>query len=75
MQQRRAGKDPVVIELSNKAHRRLHDTYRRLVAAGKPTPRAVVAVGRELLGFMWAIARVAQGQEAKPKPESVVQAA
>lgn len=62
LRKRRAGKDPVVVELAKKAHRRLHDTYRRLIAAGKPAPRAVVAVGRELLGFMWAIWRQAQGQ-------------
>jgi transposase len=64
LSKRRAGKDPVVIEQANQAHRRLHQTYRRLIGAGKPAPRAVVAVGRELLGFMWAIARQVQGQAA-----------
>lgn len=62
LRKRRAGQDAVVIELANKAHRRLHDTYRRLVARGKPTPRANVAVGRELLGFLWAIAQRVQTQ-------------
>ena len=66
LRRRRAGQDAVVIELANKAHRRLHDTYRRLVARGKPTPRAAVAVGRELLGFMWAIAQRVQTQMQAP---------
>lgn len=64
LRKRRAGKDPVVVEIANKAHRRLHETYRRLIGAGKPAPRAAVAVGRELLGFMWSIARQAQSHPA-----------
>lgn len=64
LRQRRAGKDPVVVEHAKKAHQRLHETYRRLVAVGKPAPRAAVAVSRELLGFMWAISRQVQGQGA-----------
>jgi len=68
LRKRRAGKDAGVIQIADKAHRRLHDVYRRLVAAGKPSPRAVVAVGRELLGFIWALARRAQSQlEASPQ--------
>jgi len=62
LRHRRAGKDPVVVEHAKKAHERLHATYRRLVAAGKPAPRAAVAVSRELLGFMWAISRQVQRQ-------------
>jgi transposase len=38
-----------------KAQHRLHDRYRRLTARGKPRPHVVTAVGRELLGFIWAI--------------------
>lgn len=60
VRKRRTGKDPVVIEIAKKAHRRLHDKYVQLLAAGKPAPRAAVAVSRELLGFMWAIARQAR---------------
>jgi transposase len=33
----------------------LFGKYRRLVAKGKPHQKAVIAVGRELLGFVWAI--------------------
>jgi transposase len=38
-----------------KAQHRLHRRYGRLLAKGKPKPRAVMAVARELLGFIWAI--------------------
>jgi transposase len=38
-----------------KAQHRLHDRYRRLTARGKPRPHVITAVGRELLGFVWAI--------------------
>lgn len=54
---RRAGKDPVAVQLAQTAHRRLHKRYWQLIAARKPAPRAAVAVGRELLGFMWAMAK------------------
>ena len=38
-----------------KAQHRLHTRYRRLTARGKCKQQAVTAVGRELLGFIWAI--------------------
>lgn len=40
-----------------KAQDRLHRRYRRLVGRGKPRQKAVVAVAREMLGFIWAIAQ------------------
>jgi len=39
-----------------KAQHRLHARYRKLAAMGKPKQKAVTAVARELLGFIWAIA-------------------
>jgi len=36
-----------------KAQVRLSARYRKLVAAGKPTPKVVVAIARELVGFIW----------------------
>ena len=41
------------------AQQRLYKRYHRLVAKGKPPHKATVAVARELLGFIWAIAHVA----------------
>ena len=38
-----------------KAQHRLHARYRTLTARGKTKQHAVTAVGRELLGFIWAI--------------------
>jgi transposase len=37
------------------AQERLYKRYHRLLARGKPSPKICVAVGRELLGFVWAI--------------------
>src|SRR5512132_941935 len=43
-----------------KAQVRLSARYRKLTAAGKPTPKVVVAIARELVGFIWAIARMVE---------------
>lgn len=42
-------------DIAQKAQRRLHDKYWRLVSRGKCTRKAVTAVARELAGFVWAI--------------------
>jgi len=44
-----------VKEIAWKAQQRLHERYRKLVAKGKNKGVVVTAVGRELLGFIWAI--------------------
>lgn len=54
---RQEGVPPAINNLTWKAQHRLNLKYRRLVGRGKPKQVAVVAVGRELLGFVWAIAR------------------
>jgi transposase len=38
-----------------KAQQRLHKRYRALSARGKNKNQIITAVGRELLGFIWAI--------------------
>src|SRR4051812_33296716 len=43
-----------------KAQVRLSTRYRKLVAAGKPAPKVVVVIARELVGFIWAIARMVE---------------
>jgi transposase len=48
--------EPEVQEIAWKAQWRLHTRYKTLSAAGKKKPQIVTAVGRELLGFIWAIA-------------------
>jgi transposase len=44
-------------DLSWKAQVRLCKRFRRLVARGKHANQVVVAIARELVGFMWAIAQ------------------
>jgi transposase len=42
-------------EIAWKAQVRLHNRYMKLAAAGKDQRKIITAVGRELLGFIWAI--------------------
>src|SRR5688572_4081132 len=51
---------PAVKALAWKAQHRLHSRYRRLIGRGKCQQQTVTAVGRELLGFIWAIGREAE---------------
>ncbi len=52
---RQAGVSAEVRAIAWKAQHRLHTRYRHLLAKGKPKPQVITAVGRELLGFIWAI--------------------
>ena len=47
-----------------RAQLRLCNRYRRLVAAGKPKVVVTTAIAREMVGFIWAIARMVQPQTA-----------
>src|SRR6266481_4160736 len=47
-------------EIAWKAQHRLHKRYARLAATGKDKRKIVTAVGRELLGFIWAIGTKAE---------------
>lgn len=51
---------PAVREIDWKAQSRLTARYRALVAKGKKTTVVCAAVARELVGFMWPIAREMQ---------------
>lgn len=55
LKKRQQGLPAEVIETSWKAQVRLCNRYRRMVARGKLKPKVVIAIARELLGFMWAI--------------------
>jgi transposase len=52
---RQRGLPDDIKEIAWKAQHRLHSRYKRLAAAGKNKPLIVTAIGRELLGFIWAI--------------------
>jgi transposase len=57
LRKRRIGQPATICAVADTAHRRLHRRYVHLLARGKSKQKTVVAVGRELLGFVWAIAR------------------
>jgi transposase len=55
LRQRQALVSPDVKAIAWKAQHRLHARYRALTARGKCHQHVVTAIGRELLGFIWAI--------------------
>jgi transposase len=59
---------PEIVAIAWKAQHRLHQRYRDLHGRGKPRGVVIVAMARELLGFLWAIAwqvrRLAEGEQA-----------
>jgi transposase len=55
LRKRQQGVAEEIKEIAWKAQHRLHKRYSRLSAAGKDRRKIITAVGRELLGFIWAI--------------------
>lgn len=55
LRKRQALVSPMVIEMAWKAQHRLFGRFRALTARGKCPQQAMTAIGRELLGFIWAI--------------------
>jgi transposase len=53
---RQQGLEEEIKDISWKAQWRLCTRYKKLAARGKNKPQIVTAIGRELLGFIWAIA-------------------
>ncbi|MFN0244653.1 MAG: transposase [Planctomycetota bacterium] len=61
LQRRQAGLDEAVIDIAWKTQKRLYDRYRRMRARGKEQNVTIIALAREMLGFIWSIGqRVAQ---------------
>lgn len=54
LRKRQEGVSEEIKEIAWKAQHRLHKRYTRLAAAGKDQRKIITAVGRELLGFIWA---------------------
>ena len=54
-----------VKEIAWKAQHRLHKRYMKLTMAGKDPRKVMVVVGRELLGFIWAIGTRAETNAAQ----------
>ena len=55
LQRRSEGVAPEVRDIAWKAQRRLHQRWGRMRARGKSLQTTVVALARELIGFVWAI--------------------
>jgi transposase len=55
LRKRQATLSDEVKDIAWKAQHRLHTRYRQLLGRGKCPPQVVTAVGRELVGFIWAI--------------------
>lgn len=66
---------PHLNEIGWKAQHRLHRRYAALQAKGKPHTKVVTAIGRELLGFVWAIAVRIEHDHAHQQPRSERRAA
>jgi transposase len=54
LMRRRKGQPGRVIAIADKAQQRLCRRFRKLAAEHKPAPKIVVAIARELAGFLWA---------------------
>lgn len=68
LRKRQEGLSEEVKAIAWKAQHRLHSRYRRLLGKGKIKQQVVTALGRELLGFIWAIAVTIE--RAAPRSES-----
>jgi len=65
LRKRQARVSEEVKEIAWKAQHRLHGRYRKLTARGKNTGKVITAVGRELLGFIWAIGVKVEAEQRK----------
>lgn len=55
LKRRRDGQPLWAIDVADRAMVRLHKRYQRLIARGKIPSKVVVAVARELAGFLWSL--------------------
>lgn len=54
LRNRRKGQPPRIIALADRAMLRLHRRYQQMTLRGVPPQKAIVAMARELAGFVWA---------------------
>ncbi len=69
LEQRQAGQPEAVTDVAWRAQERLHARYRKL-AGRKGRQKAVIAVARELAGFVWALARAHADHQAADVPQA-----
>ena len=65
MRRRQEGVSAEITEVAWKAQNRLHRRYMKLMAAGKDQRKIITAIGRELIGFIWAIGIKAEAAACK----------
>ena len=70
LKKRQEGLSEQVKEIAWKAQHRLCSRYRRLLAKGKTRQKVVTAIGRELLGFIWAIGMQVESEQRAKKGRS-----
>jgi len=58
LEKRQKGLPEEIKQISWKAQHRLNLKYRRMIGRGKTKQNTVVAVARELLGFIWAVGQI-----------------
>jgi len=71
LRRRQQGLSDEVQAIAWKAQHRLHNRYRHLRGRSKESQKVVTAIGRELLGFIWAIGvqvEKEQKRESQPQP-------
>lgn len=66
LSKRREGKPAWAIALADRAQSRLHRRYQALLHRGKPYGTVMVALARELTGFVWAAFQNLDAKPAKP---------
>jgi transposase len=72
LKKRQEGLSEQVKEIAWKAQHRLCSRYRRLMAKGKLRQKVATAIGRELLGFVWAIGTQVEREQRSTKDHSHV---
>ena len=55
LQRRREGQPARVLAIADRAQERLCARYRRMTGRGVSNPKTVVAMARELTGYLWAV--------------------
>ncbi|HRX91048.1 MAG TPA: IS110 family transposase [Steroidobacteraceae bacterium] len=68
LRRRQEAQSEAVKAIAWQAQHRLHARYRHLRARGKVHQQVVTAIGRELLGFIWAIAQQTERQHPQVQP-------
>jgi len=72
LSKRQRGLSPEIKDISWRAQRRLHKKYWCLSGRGKPHQVVIIAIARELIGFIWeAGMQVVREHEKKEKNEDV----